>query len=55
VVVHNFNPNPNLLGGETHVHVVITCYAGTPREVSQRHNVILKTPKEEVEVAKVKF
>ncbi len=55
VVVHNFNPNPNLLGGETHVHVVITRNAGTPRETSERHDVILKTPKEEVEVAKVKF
>ncbi len=55
VVVHNFNPNPNLLGGETHVHIVITRNAGTPGEVSERHNVILKTPKEEVEVAKVKF
>jgi hypothetical protein len=55
VVVHNFNPNPNLLGGETHVHVVITRNAGTPRESSEHHDVILKTPKEEVEVAKVKF
>jgi hypothetical protein len=55
VVVHNYAPNPNLLGGETHVHVVITRYAGTPREVSERHNVILKTRNEQVEVAKVNF
>jgi hypothetical protein len=55
VIVHNFNPNPNLLGGETHVQVVVTRYAGTPRETSQRYNVILKTAKEEVEVTRVKF
>jgi hypothetical protein len=55
VMVHNFNPNPNLLGGETHVHIVVTRYAGTPRETSQHYNVILKTSKEEVEVTRVKF
>jgi hypothetical protein len=55
VIVHNFAPNPNLLGGETHVHVVITRHAGTPDEVVERHNVVLKTPKEEVEVARIKF
>ncbi len=54
-VVNNCNPNPNLLGGETHVHVVITRNAGTPRDVSEHHNVILKTPKEEVELARAKF
>ena len=32
VMVHNFNPNPNLLGGETHVQVVVTRDAGTPRK-----------------------
>jgi hypothetical protein len=55
VIVHNCNTNPNLLGGETHVHLVITRNAGTPREVSERHNVILKTQNEQVEVARVKF
>jgi hypothetical protein len=55
VVVHNYAVNPNLLGGETHVQVVITRFAGTPREVSERHNVILKKHNEEVEVAQVKF
>jgi hypothetical protein len=55
VIVHNFNPNPNLLGGETHVQVVVTHNAGTPRETSQRYNVILKTAKEEVEVTREKF
>ena len=55
IVVHNFRPNPNLLGGETHVHVVVTRYAGTPREVTQRYNVILKKQNDEVEVTRVKF
>lgn len=55
IVVHNFRPNPNLLGGETHVHVVVTRYAGTPREVTQRYNVILKRPGEEAEVTRVKY
>jgi hypothetical protein len=55
VVVHNYAVNPNLLGGETHVQVVITRFAGTPREVSERHNVILRKHNEEVEVTQVKF
>ena len=55
VIVHNFRPNPNLLGGETHVQIVVTRDAGTPRETSQRYNAILKTAKEEVEVTRVKF
>jgi len=55
VVVHNFRANPNLLGGETHVHVVVTRYAGTPRETVERSTVILKKAKEEVEVCRVKF
>src|SRR5205807_9374967 len=32
VLVHYFAINRNLLGGETHVDVVVTRYAGTPRE-----------------------
>jgi hypothetical protein len=55
VMVHYFSVNPNLLAGETHVQVVITRHAGTPREVSERHNVILKKHNEEIEVARVKF
>ncbi len=55
VVVHYFSPNPNLLAGETHVQVVVTRFAGTPREVVERHTVILKKHNEEVEVVRVKF
>jgi hypothetical protein len=55
VLVHHFRPNANLLGGETHVHVTVTRFAGTPREVAQRHTVILKKRNEEVEVCTLKF
>ena len=55
VLVHYFAVNPNLLASETHVQVVITRHAGTPREVSERHNVILKKHNEQIEVARVKF
>jgi hypothetical protein len=55
IITHYFRPNPILLGGETHVNVVITRYAGTPRETSERHTVILKKHDDQVEVAKVKF
>jgi hypothetical protein len=54
-MVHYFGTNPNLLGGETHVNVVVTRYAGTPRETVERRTVILKKAKEEVEVCRVKF
>jgi hypothetical protein len=55
IIVHYFAPNPNLLGGETHVNVVVTRFAGGPREVSERHTVILKHKDEQVVVCKVKF
>jgi uncharacterized protein YfaP (DUF2135 family) len=55
VLVHYFRPNPNLLGGETHVHVTVTRFAGTPQETAQRHTIILKKHNEEVEVCTVKF
>jgi tetratricopeptide (TPR) repeat protein len=55
VLVHYFAPNPNLLGGETHVQVVVTRHAGTPQESVQRHTVILKKHNQEVEVCKIKF
>ena len=42
IIVHYFRPNPNLLGGETHVSVRVTRFAGTPRESTERHTVILK-------------
>jgi hypothetical protein len=44
-----------LLGGETHVNVVITRFAGTSQETVERHTVILKQQGEEVEVARVQF
>ena len=55
VLVHYFQQNPNLIGGETHVNVAITRNAGTPQEVVERHNVILKKKDEEVEVARIKI
>ncbi len=55
VIVHYFQPNLNLLAGETHVHVNVTRFAGTPQETTQRHTVILKQPKEQAEVCTVKF
>jgi hypothetical protein len=55
VLVHYFSANPNLLAGETHVNVVVTRYAGTPREVVERHTVILKKHGEAVEVCSVEF
>ena len=45
--------NPNLLGGETHVNVVVTRHAGTPQETTERHTVILKKKDEAVEVCRV--
>ena len=54
VLVHYFGANPNLLGGETHVNVVVTRYAGTPQETVERHTVILKKHNEQVEVCRVK-
>ncbi len=55
IIVNYFAANPNLLAGETHVNVVVTHHAGTPQEVVERHTVILKKDKEEVEVCRVKF
>jgi hypothetical protein len=55
VIVHYFAANPNLLGGETHVSVVVTRHAGTAREQVRRHTVILRRAGEHVSVCKVKF
>jgi hypothetical protein len=55
IIVHNFRPNPNLLGGETHVNVVVARHAGTPEETIERHTVILKKQNEQVEVCRLKF
>ncbi len=55
IKVHYFRANRNLLGGETHVNVVVRRKAGTPDETIERHTVILKRQGDEVEVCKVKF
>jgi hypothetical protein len=55
IIVHYYSTNPNLIGGETHVNVMVTRYAGTPQETSERRTVILKQHNEQVEVCKVKF
>jgi hypothetical protein len=55
VLVHYFQPNPNLLAGETHVTVSVARNAGSPEETLERHTVILKTHGEQVEVCKLKF
>jgi hypothetical protein len=55
VIVHYFSPNRNLLGGESHVQVVVTRNAGTPQETVERHTIILKEHNQEVEVCKIKL
>jgi hypothetical protein len=55
VLVHYYRPNANLLSGETHVNVVITRYAGSAQEVTERRTVILKKHDEAVEVTRIKF
>jgi hypothetical protein len=55
VIVNYYNMNPNLLAGETHVNVTVTKFAGTPQETTERHTVILRQSKEEVEVCRVEF
>jgi tetratricopeptide (TPR) repeat protein len=55
IIVHYFRPNPNLLGGETHVNVMVTRFAGTPQETTERRTIILKQHDEQVEVCKVKY
>jgi hypothetical protein len=55
VIVHYYSANPNLLGGETHVNILVARQAGSPEETVERHTVILKKANEQVEVCKVKF
>ncbi len=55
IIVHYFGANPNLLGGETHVNVLVTRFAGTPQEKTERRTVILKKQDEQVEVCKEKY
>jgi tetratricopeptide (TPR) repeat protein len=55
ILVHYFGTNPNLLAGETHVNVVVTRFAGTLHEETQRHTVVLRKQGEEAEVCEVEF
>jgi hypothetical protein len=55
VLVHYYGVNPNLLAGETHVNVIVTRHAGSPREKVERYTVILKRQDQAVEVCHVKF
>jgi hypothetical protein len=55
VVVHYYSANPNLLGGETHVQVVVVRFAGTDKETVERRTVILRQGGEYVEVCRVRF
>jgi uncharacterized protein YfaP (DUF2135 family) len=55
IIVHYFSRNPNLVGGETHVNVVVIRHAGTKQEVGERYTVTLKQRDEQVLVCKLKF
>jgi tetratricopeptide (TPR) repeat protein len=55
VIVHYYRADANLLGGETHVNVLVTKHAGTPEETVQRHTVLLRQANEQVEVCKVRI
>jgi hypothetical protein len=55
VLVHYFAANQNLLGGETHVQVAVTRFAGTPQEVTERKTVILTREKEGIEVCRIRY
>jgi hypothetical protein len=55
IKVHYYRANPNLLGGETHVNVVITRHAGTEREKVERRTVILSREQEAKEVIRVRY
>jgi hypothetical protein len=55
VLVHYYRANANLLGGETHVSVVITRHAGTDHEKVERRTVILRREGEQVKVAEIRF
>ncbi len=55
VVVHYFSDNPNLLAGETHVNAIVTRFAGTPQETTERHTVVLRKRGEEAEVCELEY
>src|SRR5262249_41173390 len=55
IVGHYYSANPNLPGGEPHVTVVLTRYAGSDREKVERRTVILRRGGEQVEVVRVRY
>ncbi len=55
ILVNYFATNQNLLAGETHVNVVVTKFAGTLHEETQRHTVVLRKQGEEAEVCEVDY
>jgi hypothetical protein len=55
IIAHYFGANPNLLGGETHVEVVVQRKAGSADEQVERHTVILRKRDDQIEACKVKF
>jgi tetratricopeptide (TPR) repeat protein len=55
VIVHYYRADANLLGGETHVNVLVTQHAGTREETVQRHTILLKQANEQTEVCKVQI
>jgi hypothetical protein len=55
IKVHYFAANPNLLGGETHVHVTVTRNAGTDREKVMRFTKVLRRQGDMEEVVRVRI
>lgn len=53
IMVHYYRSNPNLIGGETHVDVVVTQHSGTKKEKIQRQTAILKKDNDIVELKTV--
>ncbi len=55
IKVHYYATNPNLLGGETHVTITVTKFAGTDRQEVRRYNVTLSRHNQEEPVCRVEF
>ena len=53
--VHYYGTNPNLLGGETHVTVTVTKYAGTDKQETRRYNAVLEKHDDVAEICHVEF
>jgi hypothetical protein len=55
ILVNYYRANPNLIAGETHVDVVVTCHAGTPREKVRRFPVVLRREGTTTEVCRIEL